>query len=258
MRFSVITVTFNSGDRLGETINNILAQEYDDFEIIIKDGCSTDHSLKNLPLNEKITLRVDDDKGIYDAMNQAVSMAKGDYVIFMNAGDKFYDEKVLQKISDVIDANPDRGIYYGDTYFRPSQSVVSMPSEITVGVCYRHLPCHQSCVFARSLYDDGGFDLEYRIRADYEFFLRSYFVKKINPCYVHTVIADYEGGGYSATHEEMDNKEHKEITEKYFTKGQLFGQKVFAIVTLQSLRKKLAYSEKYKSKYDKMKKMVQK
>ena len=258
MRFSVITVTFNSGERLGETINNVLAQKYDDFEIIIKDGRSTDHSLKNLPLTEKITLRVDEDNGIYDAMNQAVEMSKGDYLIFMNAGDRFYDENVLQKISDVIDANPDRGIYYGDTYFRPTKSVVSMPSEITPGICYRHLPCHQSCVFARSLYDDGGFDLKYRIRADYEFFLRNYFVKNVKPCYVHTVIADYEGGGYSATHLELDNKEHKEITEKYFTKNQLFGQRMFAIFTLQSLRKKLAYSEKYKSKYDKMKKMVQK
>jgi glycosyltransferase involved in cell wall biosynthesis len=258
MKFSIITVTFNAGDLLGETINNILSQNFDDFEVVIKDGRSTDHSLKNVPISEKIALRIDDDKGIYDAMNQAVSMAKGDYVIFMNAGDRFYDNDVLQKVSDVIDANPGRGIYYGDTYFRPSKSVVSMPSKITPGICYRHIPCHQSCVFARSLYEGGGFDLEYKIRADYEFFLRNYFVKKINPCYLNTVIADYEGGGYSATHLEQDAKEHKIITEKYFTKGQLFGQKMFAIFTLQSLRKKLAYDDKYKEKYDKMKKMIQK
>ena len=112
MKFSVITVTYNAGNLLGETINNILSQTYEDFEVVIKDGRSTDHSLKNVPISEKVVLRIDDDKGIYDAMNQAVSMAKGDYVIFMNAGDRFYDNDVLQNIADHLDGKNE--LVYGN------------------------------------------------------------------------------------------------------------------------------------------------
>ena len=84
MRFSVITVCFNAKDKLKNTLENILSEDFDDYEIIVKDGLSTDGSLDFIPKDEKIKVFSEKDSGIYDAMNKAVEKASGEYVIFMN------------------------------------------------------------------------------------------------------------------------------------------------------------------------------
>ena len=90
-----------------ETIESIRSQTYGKYEIIIKDGMSTDGSLDSLIQeadrgDSRIRIHSQADKGIYDAMNQAVGYAKGDYLFFLNAGDSFYDKEVLYKITEVI------------------------------------------------------------------------------------------------------------------------------------------------------------
>ena len=80
MKFSIITVSLNSGPKLLETVENILKQTYRDFEIIVKDGGSTDESISKVKdLNSPFVKVVSEpDKGIYDAMNEAVKHATGD------------------------------------------------------------------------------------------------------------------------------------------------------------------------------------
>lgn len=255
VRFSVITVTYNAGDKLKETVTDVLRQTYDNYEILIKDGLSTDGSLEQLPFSEKIRVEKSGDKGIYDAMNQAVELAQGEYIIFMNCGDFFYDEKVLDNLAKVIDKKPDCGIYYGDAYFRLSKEVLHMPGEITDFVCFRHIPCHQACIFSKELFADKGFDLNYRIRADYEFFLRQYYKKDISPCYTGVVVADYEGGGFSETKEnrKKDKKEHRKITGMYMPKGKLFWYRFIMIITLQPLRFWIAQRSPLAGVYDRIK-----
>ena len=98
MRFSIITVSLNSGPKLLETVTNALKQTCRDFEIVIKDGGSKDDSLSKVKdLNSPfVKIFEEPDSGIYDAMNQAVKYASGDYVLFLNAGDKFYSGVVLE------------------------------------------------------------------------------------------------------------------------------------------------------------------
>ena len=97
MKFSVIVVCLNAGQKLHDTLESILAQDYKDYEIVVKDGGSKDGSIEKMVQNEAIQLFVENDKGIYDAMNQAVAHAKGEYLIFMNCGDRFHDGTVLSK-----------------------------------------------------------------------------------------------------------------------------------------------------------------
>jgi len=255
IRFSVITVTYNAGDKLKETVTDVLRQTYDNYEILIKDGLSSDGSLEQLPTSNKIRVESCKDQGIYDAMNQAVELAQGEYIIFMNCGDFFYDENVLSNLSKVIDKKPSRGIYYGDAYFRLSKEVLHMPGEITDFVCFRHIPCHQACIFAKELFADKGFDLSYRIRADYEFFLRQYYKKAVRPCYTGVVVANYEGGGFSETKEnrKKDKKEHRRITGMYMPKGKLFCYRMIMIITLQPLRFWIAQRSPLAGVYDRIK-----
>lgn len=122
IKFSIVTVCLNAGQDLIDTVNSTLGQSYDCFEILVKDGFSTDGSLKKLPEDEAIRLIQKKDTGIYDAMNQAVEEARGDYLIFMNCGDHFYSPGVLQEIADGIgeEMGP---VYYGNCYNRPTGQV---------------------------------------------------------------------------------------------------------------------------------------
>lgn len=92
--FSIIVICLNAGTKLKETINSTLGQTYDNYEVIIKDGLSTDNSIDLLPKNSKLKIIRKKDKGIYDAMNQALEEIQGDYVYFLNCGDYFYDNNV--------------------------------------------------------------------------------------------------------------------------------------------------------------------
>lgn len=258
VRFSVITVTYNAGNKLKETVTDVLRQTYDNYEILIKDGLSGDGSLGEVPKFDKIRIESCKDSGIYDAMNQAIKCATGDYIIFMNCGDFFYNEHVLQQAAEAIDKNPDRGIYYGDAYFRLSKEIIHMPGEITDFVCFRHIPCHQACIFDRKLFVDKAFDLEYRIRADYEFFLRQYYRKEVRPCYIGLTVADYEGGGFSETKEnrKKDKAEHRKITGMYMPKSKLFLYRMVMIVTLQPLRHWISQRSRFAGAYDRIKTTV--
>ena len=89
VKFSILVVCLNPGAKLAETVESIRKQEYRDYEIIVKDGGSKDGSVGLLPADEKIRLIEKKDTGIYDAMNQAVSEAAGEYVLFLNCGDLF-------------------------------------------------------------------------------------------------------------------------------------------------------------------------
>ena len=258
MKFSVITVCYNAGEKLAYTINNILKQSCEDFEIVVKDGGSSDDSLASIPKNEKINVISEKDKGIYDAMNAAVSYAKGDYVIFMNCGDTFFDEDVLKNTAKFIDENPDKKIYYGDAYFELSKQVISQPKEITESICYRHMPNHQSCFFDRLLWNDMSLNTSYKIRADYDFFLRCYFEKEIRPAYLGITVALYEGGGYSENKENQkrDKEEHREIVEKYMGKKRAAHYRRIMILTLQPLRTWIAQKSIFAPLYDKIKRKI--
>ena len=106
MRFSVIVVSLNAGEELKKTVESVLAQKYADFEIVVKDGGSTDGSTDLLPADARIRLIVKKDRSIYDAMNQAVQEAKGEYFLFLNCGDYLYQETVLGSVAKAAAKEP--------------------------------------------------------------------------------------------------------------------------------------------------------
>lgn len=262
MRFSVVTVTYNSGTKLLETCRNILSQTFGNFELLVKDGGSTDDSLTILQNNisdDRLRIVSAADKGIYDGMNEAVKAAGGDYVIFMNCGDSFSTVNVLAEAAAFIDGHPGE-IYYGDVRYAVNDTVFHMPSSLGTKDYYCHIPCHQACIFARGLFENGGFDLKYKIRGDYEFFLRAHYGLGVEPIYLGMTVADYEGGGYSESKKNIaiDKKEQREIAEKYMGRKTVRKYRLQMILTLQPLRKKLAESRLFGKSYDSLKKNLRK
>ena len=109
MTFSIIVVCLNAGIRLHDTVESIRRQTEEDYEIIVKDGISEDKIttgyLRKLERESAADGRIrvyrhDKDSGIYDAMNQAVKYCRGDYIFFLNCGDRFYDDQVLVRVRE--------------------------------------------------------------------------------------------------------------------------------------------------------------
>lgn len=256
MKFSIIVVSLNAGEELRKTVESILMQTYTEFEILVKDGMSQDGSAEALPKDSRIRLIRKKDRSIYDAMNQAVREAAGDYEIFLNCGDYFYDDKVLAKIAKEIAGNP-ADIYYGKLYRRIQQSVDEPAHEITDFVCYRNIPCHQACVYSKKMFRQREYDLNYPVRADYEHFLRCRYEGDAVFHYMPFVIASYEGSGFSETKDNVKRaaREHKRITKKYLGAKCLLYRGIM-IITLQPLRKWIAENPHCSKSYQRLKSLL--
>ena len=263
--FSIVVASLNAGDRLEKTLNSIVNQTFQDYEVILKDGGSTDGSLEGLQkkgyFDDKnyITIKQVKDKGIYDGMNQAVSYINGRYVQFLNCGDYFYSETVLEEVAKFIcegkgiasfknNNDIERGkkkeieitkkIFYGNQYNRLQDAIVYSAPQINDFTCYRNVPCHQVCFYDSRLFEKRAYELQYKVRADYEHFLYSIYEENAKGVSMPIVVASYEGGGYSETKENRKKSviEHKEITGKYLGKAKVFKYRMIMWLTLAPVR----------------------
>lgn len=255
--FSLITVCLNPGEKLRGTLESALMQTYGDFELLIKDGGSTDGSIEGVSdLLEDPRIRVINrkDKSIYDAMNQAVEEAKGKYVYFLNCGDKLYDETVLEKVAEAAKSSSSRCIFYGNVVWKEKQALVTPPASITGFTCYRNVPCHQACFYDTRLCKEKPFETQFKIRGDYEHFLWCHYVGKAIEKYLNFTVAEYEGGGYSESKKNIQRskQEHKEITQKYMGKAELFRYRAIMALTLQPLRTWMSENPKISGLYHKL------
>lgn len=271
IRFSILVVSLNAGEKLVQTVSSILAQNYTNYEVVVKDGGSKDNSLEMLEnylsgQQEAGRVRIvrQSDKSIYEGMNQATKEAVGEYYYFLNCGDLFVNSDVLTQASHAIEVAKQQGdkalIFYGDIFDNLRSQVVASNPKIDDFACYRNVPCHQACIYHYSLFEERGYEPKYRVRADYEHFLWSYFCKMAEPKYIGIVLASYEGGGFSETKEnrKRSSEEHKEITAKYMSKGQLLRFKLILCLTLAPVRTKMAESTKWAKIYNKCKSLLYK
>ena len=254
MTFSIIIVCLNAGDKLRETVESIRKQTERDYEIIIKDGCSDDEATKAYlaayaPAAEqtgdgRIEIYRSRDTGIYDAMNQAVCRAQGDYVCFLNCGDRFFDDSVLLRVKEEIrrhDADKATDacrIYYGNVFECRTGTLVQSNPVIDDFACYRNLPCHQACFYDTGLLRERAFDTSYAVRADYEHFLWCCYRGGAETVYLPLTVALYEGGGFSETKEnrKKSKREHREIVSRYMPAGRVRRYRLFMLLTLEPLR----------------------
>ncbi|MBA7518376.1 hypothetical protein ES705_10446 [subsurface metagenome] len=176
---SVITVVKNGERYLEETIQSIISQTYDNVEHIIIDGGSTDNTLNIIQKYEnKIDYWISEgDEGIYDGMNKGIDLAKGEWINFMNAGDKFYENNTIEKIFVGNDYNNDDFIY-GDykIVYNPKFSRIQKAGEIKnlwKGMVFSHQSLFARC----EVFKKYKFNINNKIGADFEFIYNCYINK---------------------------------------------------------------------------------
>lgn len=176
MKFSIITVTYNSSDTIEDTLLSVLGQTHPNIEYIIIDGGSTDGTMEIIEKYRNRITRIisESDKGIYDAMNKGILLASGDYINFMNAGDRFVGSDILVSVADCISQYGEKDIIYGNTY-KHNKTKRWEDLSHNPEVLKRHGAfCHQSC-FVKTVYHKCNlFDLNYKYMADFNLFHKSY------------------------------------------------------------------------------------
>lgn len=191
-KISIVTVCYNAVSSIEKTMLSVLNQTYDNIEYIIIDGGSTDGTIDVI---KKYAGRLaywisEPDKGIYDAMNKGIMVAKGDYINFMNSGDTFFDNTVIQRAVNSIGTNRPT-VIYGDTL-----EVYENKQFIRKALDPKHLTkkgilCHQSALINVAYHKAHTYDLNFRILADFNFFFNAYNLDKQIFYRLNTVISRF-------------------------------------------------------------------
>lgn len=220
--FTIITVTYNAQNTLPPTLKSVAEQSCRLFEYIIMDGASTDKTLK-LAIDAAIPeakVYSNPDKGIYDAMNKAMQVAKGDYLIFLNAGDTFHTPDTLELIARTIIDTDYPGIAYGQTDLVDSSRKfiahrhLTAPETLTLESFAEGMTvCHQAFIVNKKLAQ--LYNLKYRYSADYDWCIRCLQRSRRN-CYIPEVLIDYLVEGETTRHRRASLWERFRIMSFYY------------------------------------------
>jgi glycosyltransferase involved in cell wall biosynthesis len=234
---SIITVTLNAEKHLISNLRSVSGQTYENFEHIIIDGGSTDRTVQmvhDFYSNSSISyiLVSEKDEGISDAFNKGLSLAKGEYFIFLNSDDLFYCNDSLNIISDYL--RSDKNIYCFGIVFKQTGKIV-YPRWNWLSGEYEIL--HPGAVIGRSVFKRiGNFDTSFRIAMDYEFWLRAQR-EKVNFVFIRIVLTRFDANGISNSNYPLivdENKRARELNSIRESKALIFLRVL--IVLINNLR----------------------
>jgi glycosyltransferase involved in cell wall biosynthesis len=216
---SVITIVYNNVKDIERTMLSVLNQTYTGIEYILVDGLSNDGTLDLIKKYQSriAKLIIEKDEGIYDAMNKGLALATGDYVIFMNSGDEFYD---VDTVAAVFASADDADIYYGETEMIDSdeQSLGQRRHKAPKQFSWRGFNLgmsisHQAIYIKRSLIEP--YDRRYQLSADIDWIIRA--AKKAKKIVnVNRYVAKYLVGGMSKTKHRQSLAERFDIMKRHY------------------------------------------
>lgn len=176
---TIVTVVYNGERTLEDTIRSVIAQVNVKKQYIIIDGGSSDATLSIIKkYADAIDLWISKkDRGIYDAMNKGIDLAKGEWLMFMNSGDRLADTNVLQRFSSMV--KPFDEFVYGDALTEyPTFTTVFKRTELSE--MWKQMPfCHQASFVKTAVARELRFNLDYKLSADYDFIYRAYKAGKV-------------------------------------------------------------------------------
>ncbi|WP_259068424.1 glycosyltransferase family 2 protein [Mucilaginibacter sp. X4EP1] len=216
---SVITVVYNNVRDIERTMLSVINQTYSSIEYIIIDGLSNDGTLDviNKYKNKVSQFISEKDAGIYDAMNKGLAMATGDYVIFMNSGDEFYEAETVEQ---VFATHNNADIYYGETEMindegrSLGQRRHKAPGQFTWrGFKYGMSISHQAIYIRRSLTET--YDSRYQLSADIDWIIHA-AKKATTVVNVNRYVAKYLVGGMSKNKHRQSLLERFDIMKRYY------------------------------------------
>lgn len=214
MKISVITVVYNAVADIEKTILSVMQQRYNDYEYIVVDGASTDGTVDVIRRYENsITQWISEpDKGIYNAMNKAVCMAKGEYCIFMNAGDGFANQLVLKAVSLFL--SDDFDVLTGCEYSTKNGKIIDYvkpQAQVTLKHLYISSISHQSSFIRRSLLLEYPYDENLRLVSDWKFWIQTLALGGKNYRAIDVDVSLFNHDGITFSQKEQGMKERQQV-----------------------------------------------
>lgn len=213
MKLSIITVNYNDAEGLERTIKSVISQTFHDYEFIIIDGGSTDDSVNIIKKYERhIDYWVSEhDGGIYPGMNKGLRQAKGEYLNFMNGGDCYHSEDVLEKIFALeTDADIITGAHAENGIRNIGEGGVTMLD------LYKWAIDHQASFIRREVALRHPYDEKYRIVSDWKFFIEALIFDNCSFYYTDTIVVDVDMTGISNTNLSLDMQEREIVLKEMF------------------------------------------
>lgn len=209
MKISVITVTFNSGETVRDTIESVLKQEYPNYEYLVIDGGSKDNTVDIIKKYEpKFRGRMkwisEKDKGMYDGINKGIRMATGDVVGIINSDDFYHRADIFDIIAKTFEENKDVQAIYGDVRFVHPDN---LEKTVRYYSCkhwkpwhfrFGFMPAHPTFFTYKENFEKYGYyQYDYHIAADYELLIRHLYTNHVPAKYVSLDFMKMRTGGRS-------------------------------------------------------------
>lgn len=244
---SIITVCFNSAKTIRQTIESVLNQTYTKIEYILIDGKSTDNTVviieEYAPLfaAKGIAYRwvSEPDNGIYDAMNKGIKLATGEW-INIQGSDDWLNTSGVEIFVNLLNNTSKSDIYWFGASILIGQDVLINYPKIDNIKKYKMIGCHQAVFVTRQLMS-SGFNLSYKLAADFEFILRSY-IGGANIITSDQVIANYSYGGASNANQLVTIREYQSIANQLLKNNSLriwvhFNLLILRVLIVNNLKK---------------------
>ncbi|MFV0469660.1 MAG: glycosyltransferase family 2 protein [Dysgonomonas sp.] len=203
-KVSIITINLNNKAGLEKTIKSVIAQSFDNYEFIVIDGASTDGSVDVMELyKENITFSSSEpDKGLYEAMNKGIRVAKGEYYYFLNSGDIFASTTVLEKaFREDVSESFLCGNFFFDYSGKHTKFDIYKNRDWSFSLyeIFADGLCHQAFFIKRDMFDKYGYyDENLRIASDFKLFFIAIGIHQELVRYVDVDIVIYDTEGFSS------------------------------------------------------------
>lgn len=222
LKFSLVSVTFNSDATLNDTIESILNQSFPNLEYIVVDGLSKDNTVNVIKeyeprFNGRLKWISEKDKGLYDAMNKGIRMATGDIVGIINSDDFYHRTDILAKVADAFQDGTVQAVYGDVRFVNPDnldKTVRYYSSKKFSPNLFRYgfMPAHPTFFTYRKYFDEFGYyKTDYRIAADYELLIRFLYTHHLNAKYLPLDFMKMRTGGTSTASFKSNLLLNKEI-----------------------------------------------
>ena len=224
MRFSIITISFNSEKTIERTIKSVLSQSFKDFEYIIVDGGSKDETLDIVQKYEKLfegrmKWNSEPDKGIYDAMNKGIRLAQGEIIGIVNSDDWLEDDSLMNVQQASMPLNDKGKVYTGNIryYYNDGTSQIIHYTQKDLShyaKVWRLGLNHPATFVPRQFYEQYGlFDINLRLQADSDFIDRLYY-NGVEFVFIDKVLSNQSDGGASTSNFDKSLIDYKYILNK--------------------------------------------
>jgi glycosyltransferase involved in cell wall biosynthesis len=218
LKVSIITVCLNSEKTIKRALQSVRQQAYDNLEVIVIDGISTDGTLLIVEdFKDLVSIIVSEkDKGIYDAMNKGIALASGEIIYFLNSDDELVGSNIIADVVGLFQTKAALQMVYGDIVVRfPSHDQYTKHKQVGQHNVLHTGICHQA-VFARKSFfgEIGKFNLDFRIYADFDWIIRAFLTRGVIQ-YIPRLVSIFHAGGASMSNPRHNLQERLAVQIQY-------------------------------------------